>query len=56
MFLSATLANASEFAGWVAKLHQAPCHVVYTDYRPTPLQHFAFPIGGDGLYMVRCLR
>ena len=55
VFLSATLANASEFAGWVAKLHQAPCHVVYTDYRPTPLQHFAFPIGGDGLYMVRRL-
>ena len=52
VFLSATLANASEFAGWVAQLHQQPCHVVYTDYRPTPLQHFAFPIGGDGLYMV----
>ena len=26
-----------------------PCHVVYTDYRPTPLQHFIFPAGGDGL-------
>ena len=52
VFLSATLANASEFAGWVCKLHQQPCHVVYTDYRPTPLQHFAFPIGGAGLFMV----
>jgi len=25
---------------------------VYTDYRPTPLQHFVFPAGGDGLFMV----
>ena len=29
-----------------------PCHVVYTDYRPTPLQHYMFPAGGDGLYLV----
>ena len=26
--------------------------MVYTDYRPTPLQHFAFPCGGDGLFLV----
>ena len=38
VFLSATLSNASEFAAWVAHLHKQPCHVVYTDYRPTPLQ------------------
>ena len=25
---------------------------MYTDFRPTPLQHYAFPAGGDGLYMV----
>jgi superfamily II RNA helicase len=31
---------------------RSPCHVVYTDYRPTPLQHFIFPSGGDGLYLV----
>ena len=31
---------------------EQPCHVVYTEYRPTPLQHFLFPAGGDGLYMV----
>ena len=31
---------------------RSPCHVVYTDFRPTPLQHYAFPSGGDGLYMV----
>jgi ATP-dependent RNA helicase DOB1 len=29
-----------------------PCHVVYTDYRPTPLQHYVFPCGGDGLHLV----
>lgn len=52
VFLSATLANATEFAAWVAGLHKQPCHVVYTDFRPTPLQHYAFPVGGNGLYAV----
>ena len=33
-------------------LHQQPCHVVYTDYRPTPLQHFIYPVGGSGIHMV----
>jgi ATP-dependent RNA helicase DOB1 len=44
-FLSATIPNAKEFAEWIAKTHQSPCHVVYTDYRPTPLQHYIFPTG-----------
>lgn len=52
VFLSATVPNAKEFADWVAKVHQQPCHIVYTDYRPTPLQHYFFPSGGDGLYLV----
>jgi ATP-dependent RNA helicase DOB1 len=26
--------------------------VVYTDYRPTPLQHYIFPTGGEGIYLV----
>ena len=26
--------------------------MVYTDFRPTPLQHYVFPAHGDGLYMV----
>ncbi|KAL6501313.1 Exosome RNA helicase MTR4 [Orobanche hederae] len=52
VFLSATVPNAREFADWVAKVHQQPCHIVYTDYRPTPLQHYLFPSGGDGLYLV----
>ncbi|KAB0363881.1 hypothetical protein FD754_008037 [Muntiacus muntjak] len=28
------------------------CHVIYTDYWPTPLQHYIFPAGGDGLHLV----
>lgn len=52
VFLSATIPNALEFAQWIAKLHNQPVHVVYTDYRPTPLQHYMFPTGSDGLYLV----
>lgn len=52
VFLSATVPNAKEFADWVAKVHQQPCHIVYTDYRPTPLQHYIFPSGSEGLYLV----
>jgi ATP-dependent RNA helicase DOB1 len=32
--------------------YSKPCHVVYTDFRPTPLQHYMYPDGGDGIYMV----
>eukprot|EP01117_Protostelium_nocturnum_P003496 TRINITY_DN1455_c0_g2_i3.p1 TRINITY_DN1455_c0_g2~~TRINITY_DN1455_c0_g2_i3.p1 ORF type:complete len:827 (-),score=291.98 TRINITY_DN1455_c0_g2_i3:46-2526(-) len=52
VFLSATIPNAKEFALWVAKIHNQPCHVVYTDVRPTPLQHYIFPAGADGLHLV----
>jgi ATP-dependent RNA helicase DOB1 len=52
VFLSATIPNATEFAAWVAKVHRQPCNVVYTDYRPTPLQHYMFPADGDGLHLV----
>jgi ATP-dependent RNA helicase DOB1 len=52
VFLSATIPNAMEFAEWICKLHRQPCHVVYTDYRPTPLQHYLFPSGGDGIFLV----
>ena len=33
------------------QVHRQPCHIVYTDYRPTPLQHYIFPSGGKGLYL-----
>ena len=52
VFLSATIPNAKQFAEWVCDLHEQPCHVVYTDYRPTPLQHYLFPAGGDGIHLV----
>lgn len=52
VFLSATIPNASQFADWIAEIHHQPCHVVYTNYRPTPLQHYIYPQGGDGLHLV----
>ena len=39
----------------MAHVHSQPCHVVYTNYRPTPLQHYAFPAGGRGLSLVCAL-
>ena len=52
VFLSATIPNASQFADWIAEIHHQPCHVLYTNYRPTPLQHYIYPQGGDGLHLV----
>ncbi|CAM9199818.1 unnamed protein product [Ectocarpus sp. 4 AP-2014] len=52
VFLSATIPNSKEFCGWIAKTHHQPCHVVYTDYRPVPLEHYIFPFGGEGLHLV----
>lgn len=52
VFLSATIPNAMEFAEWICKTHEQPVHVVYTDFRPTPLQHYLFPAGGDGIHLV----
>jgi len=52
VFLSATIPNAMQFAEWVTKTHGQPCHVVYTDFRPTPLQHYFFPAGAEGIHLV----
>ncbi|KAF8066809.1 rRNA-processing arch domain-containing protein [Lyophyllum atratum] len=52
VFLSATIPNAMQFAEWICKSHEQPCHVVYTDFRPTPLQHYLFPAGDEGIYLV----
>lgn len=41
-----------EFAEWITKMHNQPCHVVYTDFRPTPLQHYFFPAGSEGMHLV----
>lgn len=52
VFLSATIPNAMQFAEWISKIHNQPCHVVYTDFRPTPLQHYLFPAGANGIHLV----
>ncbi|TVY14133.1 ATP-dependent RNA helicase mtr4 [Lachnellula arida] len=52
VFLSATIPNAMQFAEWITKTHQQPCHIVYTDFRPTPLQHYFFPAGADGIRLI----
>jgi ATP-dependent RNA helicase DOB1 len=52
VFLSATIPNAREFCEWIVKIKQQPCNVVYTDFRPTPLQHYIFPSGAQGIYLV----
>ncbi|KAI1984260.1 ATP-dependent RNA helicase mtr4 [Ophidiomyces ophidiicola] len=52
VFLSATIPNAMQFAEWITKTHNQPCHVVYTDFRPTPLQNYLFPAGGEGMHLV----
>jgi ATP-dependent RNA helicase DOB1 len=51
VFLSATIPNSKEFCAWVSKIHNQPCGAVYTDYRPTPLEHFLYPAGASGLYL-----
>ena len=52
VFLSATIPNSKEFCAWVSKIHNQSCGVVYTDYRPTPLEHFVYPAGAEGLFLV----
>ncbi|KAI9892213.1 MAG: ATP-dependent RNA helicase mtr4 [Vezdaea aestivalis] len=52
VFLSATIPNAMQFAEWITKTHSQPCHVVYTDFRPTPLQQYLFPAGAEGIHLV----
>eukprot|EP00171_Calliarthron_tuberculosum_P009007 IDg9007t1 len=52
VFLSATIPNAKEFSEWIAHLKNQPCHTIYTDTRPVPLQHYMFPVGGEGLHLV----
>ena len=52
VFLSATIPNAMQFAEWITKMHNQPCHVVYTDFRPVPLQHYFHPAGADGIFLI----
>ena len=50
--MSATISNPQDFARWIVKLRKAPCHIIFTDHRPTPLEHYLCPIGGKGIYQV----
>ncbi|CAJ0766986.1 20657_t:CDS:10 [Entrophospora sp. SA101] len=52
VFLSATVPNAMEFAEWICKIHTEPCHIVYTDFHPMPLQHYIYPCVSDGIFMI----
>lgn len=52
VFLSATIPNAIQFAEWITWLHKQPCHVVYTEHRPVPLQQYLYPTGSKGLYLI----
>ncbi|KAM0678285.1 Exosome RNA helicase MTR4 [Binucleata daphniae] len=47
VFLSATVPNADEFAEWVSEIKEAVVHVVYTEKRPTPLEHYLAQKGGQ---------
>lgn len=52
VFLSATIPNAREFSEWIAHLKSQPCHTIYTNTRPVPLQHYIYPIGGTGIHNI----
>lgn len=53
VFLSATIPNGNEFAAWVEHIHpNTKCHVIHTNYRPVPLQHYLHPSGADGIFLV----
>ena len=47
VFLSATIPNALQFAQWITTMKHQPCNVVYTDFRPVPLEHYMHSAGTD---------
>ena len=52
--LSATAPNASELAQWIMKVKELDCmNVVYTDYRPTPLENYAFMSGDKSILLLK---
>jgi ATP-dependent RNA helicase DOB1 len=52
VFLSATIPNARDFAEWICTIKKQPCNVVYTDFRPVPLEHYLHPSGTNNLHLV----
>jgi len=54
IFLSATISNAKDFSSWVQHVKGGkPCTVVSTTHRPVPLEHYVFPPGSEGLYLIQ---
>lgn len=52
--LSATAPNASELAKWIMKVKNLDCmNVVYTDFRPVPLEHYIYMSGDNKVLMVK---
>ena len=52
--LSATTPNASELAQWIQKIKGLDCiNVIYTDYRPVPLEYYAFMAGEKNLLLLK---
>ncbi|ETO27912.1 ATP-dependent RNA helicase DOB1 [Reticulomyxa filosa] len=49
----ATISNANDFAEWVSGLKNKKCNVIGTNERPVPLEYYVFPVGGNGLYLVK---
>ncbi|KAF6775198.1 hypothetical protein AHF37_05119 [Paragonimus kellicotti] len=47
VMLSATVPNTVEFADWLGRIRDSEIHVVATDRRPVPLEHYLFT-GLDG--------
>jgi len=52
VFLSATIPNSREFAEWICRIKHQCCHLVYTDFRPVPLQHYLYPTGSEQVHLV----
>ena len=52
VFLSATIPNARDFAAWHAQVNTENVPVKSTAGRTIPLQHYIFPVGGDGITLV----
>jgi len=52
--LSATAPNASELARWIMKVKDLNCmHVLYTDFRPVPLEYYALMSGDNKALLVK---
>lgn len=49
VFLFAMMSNATELSEWIRYLHKQSCYVVYTDFRPTPLQHYVVRMAESGI-------